>query len=522
MRLVKRIQSRLEASVLLTSGLLAGAFVLSKLVGLVRQRLLTATFGSGGVLDSFLSAFIIPDLVYNILILGTLSSAFIPLFSELIHTDNASKEDANRLADNVFFITGAVMGLLGVIMLVGAPYIAEFVGQSYTGEKLTDTITLTRIMAFSPLIFSLSTVVTSVLQAHNKFVVTSLSAVMYQIGIIIGISILYPMWGVVGLGYGVILGALLHVMIQLPSLYALGFGIRPRLKLQTVGLKRLWSLYWPRLLVLDISLLAVLVGKIIASREDAGVSIFTLAYDVNSLPLGIISISLVTAMFPQLSRVFAQGKRDAFIAYVMKTMARMLSILVPAAGLLVLLRKPVIHVIFDTSKFTTGEVTDLLWVLTIFAVSLPFQGLLPLFARGFYAQQKPKIPMIIGGVSMLVSIGLSWGAYEAFGLRAVAVVFAGVMVAAAFVYGVWLCRSVKCNIQPEYLRWFRTIGLFSVMTWCLAWGINELWETMYVSSPRFFLSLIQVICVGGVSAAVYVFIAWRSELRDVFRESEEA
>jgi len=517
----RRIQAQLERSVLLTSGLVAGAFILSKLVGLVRQRLLTATFGSGGVLDSFLSAFIIPDLVYNIFILGTLSSAFIPLFSELIHTDRASREDANRLADNVFFITGTIMGIFGIIMLFGAPYIAQVVGQSYTGEKLTDTITLTRIMAFSPLIFSLSTVVTSVLQAHNKFVVTSLSAIMYQIGIIIGITVLYPSWGVAGLGYGVILGALLHVGIQLPSLYALGFGIRPRFRFQTSELKRLWSLYWPRILVLDISLLTVLVGKIIASQEDAGVSIFTLAYDVNSLPLGIISISLVTAMFPHLSKVFAQGKPQVFIAYLMKTLARILSILVPVAGLLIILREPVIHVIFDTSEFASSEVRDLLWVLTIFAVSLPFQGLLPLFARGFYAQQKPKIPMVIGGVSMIIAIGASWWTYQAFGLRAVAVVFSLVMLCAAVVYGVWLLASVSYEPRTRHGRWIGTILLWSVVTWGIGWGLNEVWLTVFDVSGQFALSLGQVLAVGGLSTCLYALGAWQWGLRDVFRESED-
>ena len=181
--MVKKLKRLFPASTLVyATGALVLLSILSRILGLVRDRLLTSTV-SVSMLDSYFSAFRIPDFLYNILILGTLSSAFIPLFSKLINRKDKS-EEAQALINDVLLVIGLLMGTISLLMIVFAPYLVKIVAISYDNEKLINTVNLTRIMAISPLIFSISSILSSVLNAYKKFIIVALGPLLYNIGII--------------------------------------------------------------------------------------------------------------------------------------------------------------------------------------------------------------------------------------------------------------------------------------------------------------------------------------------------
>jgi putative peptidoglycan lipid II flippase len=461
--MLKKFRERIENSLMWTTVLLAIFSIISRVLGLLRDRLFTGTFGTGGVLDSYYSAFRIPDLVYNILVLGTLSSAFIPLFSRLIHKKDKLGE-AQKLADDILLLVALIMGALSVVIFAFAPWLVRVVALSYDGQKFADTVMLTRIMAFSPLIFSLSSVVTAVLHSYKKFLVASIAPLFYNFGIIAGIVYLYPKWGVAGLGYGVVLGALLHFLVQLPALYGLGYPLQVQLDFNIPSIKKMWNLYWPRILVIDVSMVSLFIGTVVASKEDSAVSVFNLAYNLNALPMGVLAISFATAIFPRLTEKYAKEDYKGFDMLLAHGVAKIIYAILPVSFLMIVSRAQLVRLIYGTGRFDWQDTNFTLVAMSIMVLSLIFQSLIPLFARSFYAKQDMKTPMKIGLMGMVLNVVLSISLYEIFGFFALAWAFSITMAVVGLTYAKLVFGNISREVQDYLWRFFVrvfTIASFS-------------------------------------------------------------
>ncbi|MGC9049219.1 MAG: lipid II flippase MurJ, partial [Patescibacteria group bacterium] len=194
--------------------------ILSRLVGLLRDRLLTSKFGAGEILDAYYAAFRLPDLVFNTLVLGALSSAFIPIFLEVW---SKNKDEAWRVANSVLNILFTVIFFFAVVFSIFAPLFINLIVPGFRAEMKNLTIQLTRIILIGILFFTLSNVASGILNSFRRFFAYSLAPVMYNLGIIAGILFLVPWWGPIGLAWGVVFGSLLHYLVQLPSLYQTGY-----------------------------------------------------------------------------------------------------------------------------------------------------------------------------------------------------------------------------------------------------------------------------------------------------------
>ena len=204
------------------AAIIVGFFtLLSKLVGLVRDPLLAGKIGVGNTLDIYYAAFRIPDFVFNLLVLGTLSVALIPVFTEWILKD---KNKANRISSSVLNVSVSGMAVICLILLIFSAPLTKVLVPGFSGDKLARTIQLMRLFLLSPIIFTASNVFTSYLTASKKFLILSIAPIMYNLGIIFGLFFFYPHFGLMGLGYGVILGALCHMLVQIPE--AVRFGWR--------------------------------------------------------------------------------------------------------------------------------------------------------------------------------------------------------------------------------------------------------------------------------------------------------
>ncbi len=510
---VKKLKQFLPKSAIIhITGYLVILSIFSRLLGLFRDRLLTSNFETS-ILDAYFSAFRIPDFLYNILILGTLSSAFIPLFSKLIHRKDKQQE-AQSLVDDVLLIVGVVMGIISVIMVVFAPYLVKLVAISYEGQKLVDAVTLTRIMAISPFIFSISSVLSSVLNAYKKFIIVALAPIVYNIGIIIGIIWFYPIWGVPGLGYGVVLGAIFHLLIQIPSVLKLNISLNVDTKLYIKNLKRLWELYWPRLLVIDTAMLSLFIGTIIASTKPDAVTYFTLAFNLNALPLGVIAISFATAIFPFLTESYAREDEESFRDYVIEGISKNLLLLIPIMMLMLNFRSQIVRIVYGGGGFGWEETKITFQTFTILALSIPFQGLIPLLSRALFARHDTKTPMIVGIIGMLINIFLAIVLSHYWGVLGVAAAFSITMVISCLIYGFIIFRAINHGSVTKTIIYGVQVSIWSLGMLGIAYIFKQLIGS-FIGTNTLISLVIQVLGASAPALAIYIFITWKLGLTKV-------
>jgi putative peptidoglycan lipid II flippase len=531
-----RFQKKSSPTLLITTIILSGLSVASRIVGLVRDRVLTSTFETGDVLDSYFSAFRVPDMIYTILILGTLSSAFIPVFSSIVHKrGKKAQEEANTLASDLFFIVLIIMGALSLFMFFFAPQLTRIVAVSYEGEKFTNTVALTRIMAFSPLIFALSSIFSSILNVHKKFFVAASAPILYNLGIILGAVILYPIYGIQGLGYGVILGALLHATIQIPEVIKTGF--RPQFpNFELKALQNMWNLYWPRILVIDLAMVSLFLGTVIASSTSGAVSIMNLAFNVNTIPIGVLAISFATAMFPYLSEAYAKGKKRKFYLYIENTITRILFVLIPAMCMMLVLRAQIVRVIYGAQNFTWEDTYLTLTTLTFFAISIPFQGLLPLFVRIFYAKHDAKTPMKIGLFGTLVNIFLTLFMqyvcvyFEYPVVYGVALAFSISVIAVGVLYAWIIMKEMTSQAIERISEYVGKVMLAGGVTFFFAHGVKTFYGQYLVDTKEGFpigqaqtltALIVQIMVVVGLSSGVYAYLSLKLGLISVLKDPSQ-
>ncbi len=382
--------------------ILGAATLASSLLGVVRQRLLIGQFGVGNSLDAYFAAFQIPNFAYNLLISATLSVAFIPVFCEYLNKD---KDEAWRIANSVLNLTAIVMGALAFVFFLGAPYFIKLISPGFIGDKYTLTVNLTRILMLSPLLFSVSSIFSSVLNSFRSFLLVAIAPLLYNLAIILGIIFLAPTFGIYGVVVAVIIGALAHIAIQVPGAMKFGFKWQRIIDLKNAGVREIIKLVLPRILAIDTSPISQMVGTFIGSTLTVGsVAIFNLVYNIESLPVSIFAVSFVVSVFPSLSSALAKQDYDDFKKDFSYTARQIIFFLIPLTILTIVFRAQAIRLIMGTKNLNWEETRLAAGALAIFAVSFIFQGLTPLFSRAFFALKNTTTPLIISLTSILVNV----------------------------------------------------------------------------------------------------------------------
>lgn len=411
-----------------TNGITAAAFIVgaasvaSRVVGVFRDRVLASTFGAGSELDAYYAAFRLPDLLYTLIILGALSAGFIPVFAEYLETKGS--DEAWRLAERVLSVVGATMIVVCSGLVIFAGEIVPLTVPGYVGEKLADTIQLTRIMALSPLFLGLSAVMGGILQATRRFFAFALAPVLYNIGIIFGALVLAPVLGIQGLAWGVVIGAFIHLATQASVALRLGLRRLPPPSLRTPGVKRILWLMAPRTAGLAVTQINLIILLSLASTLPEGsVAVFNLANNLQSFPIGIFGIAFAVAAFPNLA-LAAGAKRDEDFREVMSaTTRKVVFLIVPSMVGFMLLRAQIVRLALGAGAFNWDDTLRTATVMGIFTASMIFQSLVPLFARAFYALQDTWTPLIAGLVSEAFNLTLAIVLRPIFGITGLAISF---------------------------------------------------------------------------------------------------
>lgn len=394
--------------------LLAGASLFSKFLALYRDRLLASTFGAGRALDIYYVSFRLPDLLYTFSLFFAASTALIPIFLKKMSEEEGARIFISRIL-SLFIV---LIFVIIAIAFVFTPYLAKFIAPGFNEIDTRDVILFTRILLLSPLLLGLSNIVSSVIQSTKRFFVFALSPVLYNAGIILGIIIFYPLWGFVGIIWGVIFGALLHLAIQLPSLLFLGFKPIFSLKLDK-DVKEAIKLSLPRTLGISLNQIVLIAITAIASLLSAGsIAVFNLASNLQSVPLTVFALSYSIAAFPVLADSALGEKLGKFLKNFQSALRHIIFWSLPIMVLAIILRAQIVRVILGAGNFDWADTRLTAAAFALFALSILSQGMVVLFVRAFYAAQKTFLPVFINAASgafIIASSFLFIWLYQSFG-----------------------------------------------------------------------------------------------------------
>lgn len=437
--------------------MLGAASLASRLLGVLRDRVLAGQFGAGDTLDIYYAAFRIPDLIFNLLILGALSAGFIPVFAQALRASrtgadltrtDADKKEAWNIANGVMNIMGIALILICGLFIIFSSQIIPLVTPGFGPEKMAMTVKLTQIMMLSPIFLGLSNILGGILQSFKRFFVYSLAPIVYNIGIIVGALFFVERWGIYGLAFGVVLGAVAHMLIQLPTTWQLGYRYAPIFDLANEGVRKIGKLMIPRTLGLAVSQINLLVMTIIASTIASGsLAVFNLANNLQYFPIGIIGVSFAVAAFPVLGEFAASGKKEEMAKSFSHTVRQILFFIVPASVLLLVLRAQIVRVIFGSGKFNWEDTILTSDALAFFVLSLFAQALIPLLARFFYALQDTKTPFFVGLISAGVNVIAAVFLVKPLGVVGLALAFS--LASLSNFCLLWICLRIKFGSLDE-------------------------------------------------------------------------
>lgn len=396
-------------------GLHQAAYVLavftfgSQLLALIRDRLLASTFGASQTLDLYYAAFKIPDLLF-VLFASTLSVyVLIPFVAR--ERDQESTESARVLLSQVFTAFLIAYILLALVIAYAIPYLVPYLFPGLVAESEM-LVMLVRIMLLQPLFLGVSSLFGVVTQLSHRFVLYAISPLIYNIGIIVGIVFLYPIFGIAGLAYGVVAGAVGHMLVQIPFVRRseLRFGFNR--EVDAARLSDILTISLPRALTLSLNQITLLFLVGLASTMTVGsVAVFQFAYNLHSVPLAIIGVSYSVAAFPLLADLYAKGDLSTFRLHINSAIRHIIFWSMPAIALIVVIRAQIVRVVLGAGQFNWDDTRLTAAVLAILALSLVAQAINLLFIRALYAGGYTRAPLLIAGGGFVAAIALAYGTH---------------------------------------------------------------------------------------------------------------
>lgn len=498
-----------------SAGLVSLLFAASRLLGLLREIVIGARFGTGADLDAYLAAFRVPDLIFYLVAGGALASAFIPTFTAcLAREEDPCRRAAWRMASSVVnLMLLATTALAIAAALLARPLVATLIAPGFSPAQQALTAQLMTLMLLAPIIFGLSGIIMGILNSFQHFLAPALAPVLYNLMILLGAWFLAPTLGVYGLAIGVVAGALAHLLVQLPALlrrrplYSLALG------LDNPDVREVGRLMGPRVLGLAAVQINFLVSANLASRLGAGsISALNYAWLLMLLPQGVIAQGIATAIFPTLSAQAARGQIAALRSTLNAALRVLLWLTMPAAVGLFLLRTPIIQLFLQRGQFTADSTAMTAYALAFFAFGLVAHSLLEVVTRAFYALHDTWTPVKIGIGAMALNLILSLLLLRplSFGGLALANTIATTVETLALL---WLIRPRVDGLGGR--RLLASLGRALPGTLAMAGALLLFMNAAAGWSP--WLIAIGGIVLGGAVYAGFALLLGRSDLQPLLR-----
>lgn len=478
----------------------------SRVVGFVRDRVLAGEFGAGDTLDVYYAAFRIPDLLFNLIVVGALSASFIPLF--LSHYQSPlGKRSAWEFTNNALHLIGGAMLVISIGLILFSEPLAALVAPGFHEVKQLRVVGFMRVMFLAQILLAISLIYGSVLQSLKKFLLYSLAPIFYNVGIIIGAVWLVDLVGPIGLAWGVVLGAFLHLIVQIIGVRESGYRYKWLFQLQSSDMREMVSLMGPRTLGLAVNQFIILILTVLATTLNAGsLTIFQFAYNIEFFPVGIIGVSFAIAAFPSLSELARKNDLASFIDTIENTTRQLLYLLIPMTLLFLIFRAQIVRVVVGAGEFDWAATIATADTLAFFALTFIPQSLVFVLARAFYALHDTLSPLIIALVSALVGVLGVFLLKEQFGVVSLAIAYSTAGCVNAILLWVYLRQRLGTLHESSILNLIFKLSVAGMVAGVVMQILKPV-VVSFLSLESFFGVFFQAVLAGGAGLIVYVLIA---------------
>lgn len=395
------------------SNIFAAAFVIaisygiSMILGILRERILVAKFYfcCREQLDVYYAAFRLPDTIFQLVVIGALSSAFIPVFSEKLAKD---QKEAYRLSSSLINLLLVLFFVLSVIIFIFARPFSTMITGNFSPSQIDLMVGMTRVMLLAEIFFLVSNFFSAIVQSQQRFLLPSLAPIVYNLGIVISVLFLSSHFGIWAATFGVVIGALLHLLIQVPLVIKLGYRHDWIFDWANSGVKKVVKLMVPRTLALAASQIETTFSVFLATSLSAGsLTLYTLAQRLIDLPVRLLGTSIGQAALPTLSLQLAQGKNEEFKKTLGRSLNQILYLAFPATTMFLILRIQLVRFAYGAKSFPWIATVVTGRTLAVIAFSIFSQSAIQLLIRGFYAKRDTITPFVVSIISVLLTVATS-------------------------------------------------------------------------------------------------------------------
>ncbi len=385
--------------------IMMAAITVSRLTGVLREMVIAYQFGTGREYEAYLAGNRIPDFIFQVVAGGAVASAFIPVFTGYLARNQ--REEGWKMVSTLFNLGIAILVPICALLMAFSPQVIHVIAPEFDSKTSALAADLARVMLLSPIFFTIGCFVTSVLNSHRKFFLASLAPSVYNVGIIGGALFLAKPFGLYGLALGSATGALLFLLVQVPGLVQVRMAYSKILDIHHPGVRQVGKLMLPRTIGLGVTQINYFVTLILASGLAERYAALNYAWTLTMMPLGIFAMAISTAVFPTLA---TQGALDQ-MADLRRTMTGALRLIlyltIPASVGLIVLRYPIIQLLFQRGLFDASSTEWTAFALQFYAAALFAQSATEIVTRAFYALQDTRTPVIVAVATMVVNVALS-------------------------------------------------------------------------------------------------------------------
>lgn len=484
--------------------IVSGAFLVSRILGWVRYVVFAQVFPAGSDLDVFFAAFRLPDLIFQLVAAGALSSAVIPVIAGLLA--NGENERAWRVVSTIANLMLGALLVLALVVLVAAPWIMPAITPGFDGDQLDQVVALTRIMVLSPIFLALGSLATSVLNAAGRFAASAIAPIVYNLAIIGGAIALVPPFGVTGLAFGVVGGSLAHLLVQLAPLAGIGYRYDRQVDVRDADARKALTLMAPRALGLGAGQITFVVVTSIASTLGAGaIAAFNYAFTLLQIPIGVLGVPVGIVVLPSLSRVAALGDLEQFAGLMSRAIRLIVFVMIPITGIAIVLRLELVEVLFGYGKFDAASLRLIADTLLTFLVGLTAHTLIAVLARAFYARHDTRTPVAAAVAAVVVNSTLAGVLAGPLGLPGLglAIAVAAWLEAAALIV-ILKRRLPELAIGPIVSLGVRSVAL-TIAASAAAFGVNEGLRLVMGAEPGRIELIVRLAVVGVVWLLTSIF-----------------
>jgi len=510
--------TRRQTNILSAAFVIMATVILSQVLGLIRQRLLVGIFGASDTLGIYFYASQLPDTLFQLTIASALSSAFIPIFSDYL--TKGKEKEAHKMASTLLAVGFCIFLVLSLILIAFSPTFLQIfnLGGNFSPHEMELMANLMRIIIVGQLLFIIGTFFTALLQSYNHFFIPGIAAALYNLGIILGVVFFSANFGIYSATIGVLIGGAIFVVVQLPQAKKVGFRFRPSWSyIKSDGVTTVGRLMWPRTIAIIIMQLGtVAVGAYISFLPDPGRMnvIFDFARTLAFAPVVLFGQTIAQAAFPILSR--EKDRPTEFRATFINSFNQMLYLVLPISVLILVLRIPVVRLVFGASRFDWPATVLTGQTLAFFCLSIFAQALIALVLRGFYAMHDTKSPLIINAVAtavLLISAYVFIIVYH-MGVASLAIAFTISSIIQLIILFLLLERKVgRFDKLPLFISWSK-IFISSLFTAFALYIPIKLLDQLVFDTTR----TINLLILTGISSlaglSLYLFFTWFFDVKE--------